>query len=116
MLTTAGIEDMLYHFFLKWRPWYRDGRTWIMIWAGREVRSRTGYILGIDHCLFRNLTVRDPQNNSNHYLVLGCLRGAPLREHTKYLGRGKCPPPMPPHHPDKVGQTLRGPREVHPKA
>ena len=58
----------------------------------RELRSQTDYILGIDCRLFRNVTVQDPYHNSYHYLVLGCLRGAPLREHTEYLGRSKRPP------------------------
>ena len=57
-----------------------------MVWAGREVRSRTDYILGTDRCLFKNVSVRYPLHNSDHYLVLGCLCSAPLREHTEYLG------------------------------
>ena len=54
---------------------------------GREVRSRTDYILRTDRRLFRNVAVRYPLNNSDHYLVLGCLCSAPLRDHTKFLGR-----------------------------
>ena len=46
-------------------------RTW------REVRSLIDYILGTDHSLFRNVDVWDPRHNSDHYLVLGCLRSAP---------------------------------------
>ena len=46
-----------------------------MVRAGREVRSWTEYIVGTDHCLFHNVSVRDPPNNSDHYLVIGCLRG-----------------------------------------
>ena len=57
-----------------------------MIRAGREVRSRTDYILGVDHCLFWNVSVWDPRHNSDHYMVLGCLLSAPLQEHSKYLG------------------------------
>ena len=64
-----------------------------MIREGREVRSRTDYILGIDRRLFWNVSVRDPMHNSDHYIVLGCLRSAPLREHAKYLGGLKRPPP-----------------------
>ena len=33
------------------------------------------------------MTIRDPQHKLEHYLVLGYLRGDPLREHTGYLGR-----------------------------
>ena len=61
------------HFLLKRRTWFRDGRTWIIFRA-----------------------VRDPRHNSDHYLVLGCLCGAPLREHTEYLGRRKRLPLRPP--------------------
>ena len=48
-----------------------------MVRVGREVRSRTDYILGTDHYIFRNMVIRDPRNNLDHYLVLGCLRSAP---------------------------------------
>ena len=67
-----------------------------MVQAGREVRSRTDYILEIDFNLFKNVTVWDPRHNSEHYLVLGCLRGAPLKEHSGYLGMRKRPPLWPP--------------------
>ena len=67
-----------------------------MVQAGREVRSRTDYILGTDLHIFRNVAVRDPRHNSDHYLVLGCFRSASLRGHTEYLGRRKRPPLRPP--------------------
>ena len=80
-----------------------------MVRAGRELRPRTDYILGTDRRLFRNVTVRDPHRNSDQYLVLGCLRGAPLREHSEYLGRRKrSPPSAPPDHPYEGGQNLCG--------
>ena len=50
-----------------------------MVRVGMEVRSCTYYILGTDRCLFWNISIRDPRHNSDHYLVLGCLRSAPLR-------------------------------------
>ena len=56
-----------------------------MVWLGKEVRSWMDYILGTDCRIFRNVAVRDPQNNSDRYLVLVCLRSSPLREHTDYL-------------------------------
>ena len=67
-----------------------------MVRAGREVRPRTDYIMGMDRCLFWNVSVCDPRHNSDHYLVLGCLQSAPLRENYKYLGRRKRPPLQPP--------------------
>ena len=81
-LATEGLKYMLAHFLLHWRSWFRDGRTWSMIQAGREVRYRTGYTLGTDRRLFWNVFVRDPRHNSDHYMVLGCLRSAPLSEHS----------------------------------
>ena len=63
-----------------------------MVREGKVVRSWTDYILGIDQSLFRNVSVRDPQHNTNHFKVVGCLRSAPTREHAKYLtGQKKLP-------------------------
>ena len=45
---------------------------------GQVVRSRTDYILGTDRRLFQNVAVQDPRHNTDHYMVLGCLPGAPL--------------------------------------
>ena len=53
------------------------------------MRSRTDYILGTDRRLFRNVFAWDPRNNSDHYMVLGCLRSSPLRENSEYFGRTK---------------------------
>ena len=47
-LATEGLEDMSAQFLPRRRSCFRDGRTWSMIRAGREVRSRTDYILGTD--------------------------------------------------------------------
>ena len=76
-------------FLPRRHPWCRDGRTLSMVRVGRGVRSQTDYILGGDFCLFWNVTFRDPWNNLDHYLVLGFLHCAPLREHSKYRGRRK---------------------------
>ena len=61
-LTTAGLEDISEHFLPRRCPWCRDGRMWSMVWAGRDVRSRTDYILGTDRRLFWNVSVRDPRH------------------------------------------------------
>ena len=58
-----------------------------MVYLGRELRYWTYYILAMDFRLFRNLSVRYPRKNSDHYMILGCLRSTALREPTKYLGR-----------------------------
>ena len=49
------------------------------------MRSRTDYILGTDHHLFHFFSVQDPRHNMDHYLVLGRLCNATLREHHCYL-------------------------------
>ena len=77
------------HFLLHRRSWCQDIRTWSMIRVGREVRYQTDYILGTGLCLFWNVSVRDPRHNSYHYMFLGCLYSAPLREHSRFLGGRK---------------------------
>ena len=74
-LTEARLEDMTAHFLpRKWR-WGRERRTWAIVRGGKAVRSRTDYILGTDRRLFTNVAVRDPRYNSDHYMVMGLLRG-----------------------------------------
>ena len=58
-----------------------------MVGMAREVRSRTDYILDTDGHIIRNVSVRDPMHNLDHYLILGCLRSVTLREHENYLWR-----------------------------
>ena len=63
-----------------------------MVRGGKAVRSRTNYILGTDRSLFRNVAVQDPRHNSDHYMVMGLLRGGTGREHVKYIaGRRRIP-------------------------
>ena len=81
-----------------------------MLRKGREVRSRTNYIMGTDHRLFGNVSVREPRHNSDYYLVLGCLHSASLKEHMWYLGERKKPPlclPTKPTREDKIFAALR---------
>ena len=52
---------------------------------GREVRSRTDYILVTDCILFQDVAVRDPQHQSYHYIVLVCLRGGMVKELMDYI-------------------------------
>ena len=80
------------HFLLCLRKWGRERSMWSMVREGGVVRSRTDYTLGTYLRLFWNVSVRDPRHNTNHYMVLGCLRSAPERKHTKYLtGRKRLP-------------------------
>ena len=109
-LATEGLEDMLVHFLPRGRPWCRDWRTWSMLQEGREVRSRTNYILGADCRLFGNVSVRYPRHNSEHYLVIGFLYSSSLKEHMRYLrGRKKLPLQLPtePTREDKIFAALR---------
>ena len=79
--------------------------------GGQEVRSRSDYILGIDCCLLHNMAVQDTRHNTDHYLVLGCLRGATPAAHLRYLGRHKHFPINPPTNLDGVDRLfaeLRG--------
>ena len=50
------------------------------------MRFRKDYILGSDRQISQNAAVRDPRHNSNHFMVMGCLRGASPREQYCYLG------------------------------
>ena len=72
-----------------------------MVRLGREVRYRMDYILGTDRRLFRNVSVRDPSQNSDYYMISGCLHSATLRKHTKYLGRRTRLPLRPPTTPTR---------------
>ena len=98
-MATEGLEYLSAHFLPRRRSWCRYERTWIMIREGREVRSRTEYILGADRCLFGNVYARDPRHNSDHYMVMGCLHSAYLKEHARYLGGRKKLPLLPPNKP-----------------
>ena len=91
-LTELGLEDMMAHFLPRQSRWVRERRTWIMVREGKLFRSRTDYILGTDLRIFWNVSVRDSRHNTDHYMLLGCLRSAPEREHVRYLsGRKKLP-------------------------
>ena len=81
-----------------------------MIREGREVQSRTDYILETDRRLFGNVSIRDPRHNSDHYMVLGFLHNASLKEHARYLGgRKKLPlfPPTKPTREDTISAALQ---------
>ena len=79
-------------------------------------------ILGTDRSLFRNVAVRDPRYNLDHYMVMGLLRGGTARAHDKYIvGRQKVPmqPLRRPTQEDELFGDLRRavlkpqPREQH---
>ena len=109
-LTKAGVEDMTAHFLPREIRWGRESRTWSMVRAGKVIRSRTDYLLGTDRSLFRNVAVRYPRHNSDHYMVVGQLRRGKAREHVQYIkGRRRLPllPPKEPTREDKLFGDLR---------
>ena len=81
-----------------------------MVREGKVVRSRTDYILGTDRSLFRNVSVQYPRHNTDHFMVVGCLRSALEKERTCYIrGRRKMPlrPPTDPMREDGIFAALR---------
>ena len=72
-----------------------------MIRDGMEVWSWTDYNLGTDFCLFENFSIQDPRHYSDHYMVLGCVHSASLREHARYLGGSKRLPLLPSNEPTR---------------
>ena len=77
------------HFFPQSKLWLQDRCTWSMRRDGLEVRSWTDYILGKYCRMFQDVSVQDPRKNSDHYMVLGCLRGEPVRGLTDYLRKAR---------------------------
>ena len=81
-----------------------------MVREGKVVRSRTDYLIGRDRSLFRNLSVWDPRNNTEHFMVAGCLRRTPEQEHIRYIrGRRKSllQPPTEPTREDGIFAALQ---------
>ena len=101
---------MAAHFLPRKRKWGRERRTWAMVRGGKAVRSRTDYILGTDPSLFRNVAVQDPRHNSDHYMVMGLLRGGTGREHAKYIAGRRRIPMKPPKRPTREDELLGDPR------
>ena len=79
------------------------------------MRSWTEYILGEDFRLFGNVYVRDPRHNSDHYMVLGCLHSASLRENARCLGGCKRLPLRPPTAPTREDRIFAALRRAVPK-
>ena len=105
-MAEEGLEDMSGHFLQRQKPWLTDGQTWDMERGGREVRSRTNYILGTDHLLLQNVTVRYARPNTDHYLVLGCLHIAAPDAHSLYLWKHTGFPSRPPKTPYGVDRLF----------
>ena len=78
--------------------------------------SRTNYILSTDSRLFQNTAVRGARQNMDHYLVLGCLRGAAPAVHLHYLGKRTRFPIRPPATPDKADHMFAELQKATPQA
>ena len=89
-LSVAGLEDMTAHFLPRHKKWARGGKMWRMTHQGQDVWSWT------DQQLFRKVSNQDLRHNSDHYIILVCLRSTNLSEHTQYLGRCTWLPLLPP--------------------
>ena len=63
--------------------------------------------LGTDRSLFRNVSVRDPRYNSDHYMVVELLRGGTTRDHIRYIAGRRRMPLTPPKEPTRE-DTLFG--------
>ena len=103
------------HFLPHNIPCTRDVRIWRMLRHGQGVRSQTDYILGADCHLFQNVAVQDPRQNTNHYMVLGCLRSVTLREHQCYIRSRMRLPLYSPNHPSHLDTILAPLRQAMPK-
>ena len=68
----------------------------VLVRLGREITSKTDYVLGVDRRSFRKVQTRNPRHNSDHLMVVASLRPASLREHRRYLGGRRRFPLKPP--------------------
>ena len=82
---------------------------------GQVVRYRTDYSMGTDSRLFKNVAVRDPRHNTDHYMVLGFLPSAPLSETKRYLGGRKRWPVRLPTEPSRTDTLFAALRRAVPK-
>ena len=114
-LVTEGIEDISAHFLPLRRSRCQYGRTCSIIRAGREASSWMDYILVTDRRIFCNVSVLYPRHNLDHYMVLGCLCRAPLREHSRCLGGHKRIPLRPPTTPTREDGIFAALRRSIPK-
>ena len=103
------------HFLPRKRLWGREHRTWSMVREGRVVRSRTDYLLGTGRSLFRNVSVRYPRHNSDHFMVVGHLRSATAQYHAHYIKGRRRMPLKPPSEPTKEDELFGDLRRAVPK-
>ena len=114
-LTEAGVEDMTAYFLSRKSLWGSELRTCSRVREGKVIRSRTDYLLWTDRSLFKNVAVRDPRQNSDHYMVLGHLGGGTAQEHVGYIKGRRRLPLLPPKEPTREYKLFRDLRRTVPK-
>ena len=81
----------------------------------KVIWSRMDYLLGTDRSLFRNVAIRDPRHNSDHYMVVGQLRGGTTREHVRYIAGWRRMLLLPPRKPTREDTLFGDLRRAVPK-
>ena len=88
------------------RLWGRERWTWNMVREVRVIRSRVDYLTGTERSLFRNVAVRDPRHNYDHYMVVGHLQSKTAREHARYIKGWRNMPLQPPKEPTREDELF----------
>ena len=81
----ADLEDIMVHFLLRQCPWCLYGITWTMFRMGKGGAILDGLHPGEGPRIFRNVPVQEFRHNSDHYIILGFIYSATMREHTNYV-------------------------------
>ena len=68
LLMDLGMMHLLLHFQKIWRFWHMN--TWSWVRQGREIHSRSDYILGIDQQFFEMVVIRGIREYPSYNLVL----------------------------------------------
>ena len=79
------------------------------------IKYRTDCLLGTDRSLFRKVAVRDPRHNSDHYMVVGHIRGGLAREQVQYIRGRRRMPLLPPKEPTREDELFGDIRRAVPK-
>ena len=88
-LAALRLENMGLHFLPQRKTWLQYRYTWSIRRDEQEFRSQTDYILRKYCRLFQDMAVRDPRQYLDHYIVLGCMTGEPVKELTDYFRKAR---------------------------
>ena len=98
-MAAAWLKDIPAHFLPCHKSWAWYRRTRRMVRLGREVQSQMDYLLGTERRLYQKVSFQEPWHKWGHYMILGCLCSATLREHYQYLKQRMRLPSHPPDMP-----------------